>query len=175
MAERTPYRATQASSPYDGIRPIPVSILLDECPQPLQRRRFLPRSRRRCLRETVPLRNHWTATQAWEFRKPLWAPKRPFRGSTIPMLAHSSSNSAFSITKSPRWKPPFTQSTFSTGARTFRYASCSVTRWMDFPRLCSIFATPTSGFRCWDASILSTSPPPGEWCFMNFSESTAEC
>ena len=29
MAERTPYRATQAASPYDGIRPIPVSILLD--------------------------------------------------------------------------------------------------------------------------------------------------
>ena len=30
MAERTPYRATQGSSPYDGIRPIPVSILLDD-------------------------------------------------------------------------------------------------------------------------------------------------
>ena len=30
MAERTPYRATEASSRYDGVRPIPVSILLDD-------------------------------------------------------------------------------------------------------------------------------------------------
>src|SRR5438270_7545205 len=29
MADRIPYRATLASSSYDGIRPIPVSILLD--------------------------------------------------------------------------------------------------------------------------------------------------
>ena len=29
MADRTPYRATQASAPYDSLGPIPVSILLD--------------------------------------------------------------------------------------------------------------------------------------------------
>ena len=29
MVERLPYRATEASSLYDGIRPVPVSILLD--------------------------------------------------------------------------------------------------------------------------------------------------
>lgn len=29
MADRTPYQATHASAPYDGLRPIPVSILLD--------------------------------------------------------------------------------------------------------------------------------------------------
>ena len=29
MAERTPYRATQASSSYDRVKPVPVSILLD--------------------------------------------------------------------------------------------------------------------------------------------------
>ena len=30
MADRTPYRATQASEPYDGLRPLPVSILLHD-------------------------------------------------------------------------------------------------------------------------------------------------
>jgi 23S rRNA (guanosine2251-2'-O)-methyltransferase len=29
MADRTPYRATQASAPYDGLSPLPVSIVLD--------------------------------------------------------------------------------------------------------------------------------------------------
>src|SRR5258708_24384798 len=29
MAERVPYLATQASAPYEGLRPIPVSILLN--------------------------------------------------------------------------------------------------------------------------------------------------
>ena len=29
MADRLPYLATQAAAPYEGIRPIPVSILLD--------------------------------------------------------------------------------------------------------------------------------------------------
>jgi 23S rRNA (guanosine2251-2'-O)-methyltransferase len=30
MAERLPYLATQSSAPYEGLRPIPVSILLDD-------------------------------------------------------------------------------------------------------------------------------------------------
>ncbi len=30
MAERVPYLATQASAPYEGLRPIPVSILLND-------------------------------------------------------------------------------------------------------------------------------------------------
>jgi 23S rRNA (guanosine2251-2'-O)-methyltransferase len=30
MSERIPYRATQAATPYEGIAPIPVSILLDD-------------------------------------------------------------------------------------------------------------------------------------------------